>query len=80
MISVPLPTSLTDTTVDRHVDLADELQSEGVGRGERMTPLTPGAVPSLTALYGALQSRHCCKGEKGGPILSAEVEGEKENR
>ena len=66
MISVPLPTSLTDAFVDRQVDLCVELQSEGVSRGKWMAPLAPLAAPCSTAVNRTALQRHHRKEGKGG--------------
>jgi hypothetical protein len=53
VISVPLPARLTDTVVDSNIDLWIQLQTEDVGRGERVALLAPVLLPLATSLHRA---------------------------
>ena len=66
VVSVPLPAWLADAVVDGDVDVRIQLQSEAVGRGERVTFLAPLAAPCSTTGDRTSQQRHHTKEGKGG--------------
>jgi hypothetical protein len=77
VVPVPFPARLTDAVVDGDVHLRIELQSEDVGRGERIALLAPLVAPQTTAVYrtATLGGGHTEVATNGDSArLTAEVE------